>query len=154
MIIGYVVSGRMRYLDRKFNGFTWWRHVSRIRAKLEEAVRRWKEHDADAQKMWGRLAEAENRRIKGEKDDLEMRVSAGLKTGLFGIIDQSCPVDVDELPKPLHDPNSRLGELFRQESIADWEKKLAGPPKAYVPTVRASDSPPNTIPPMRKVQTV
>ena len=140
----------MRYLDRKFNGFTWWRHVSRIRVKLDEAVRRWKDLDKDAQKMWGRLAEAENRRIKAEKDDLEMRASADLKTGLFGSIDQSCPLDVDELSKLLHEPNSRLEELFRQESLSDWKKKLAEPSKAYVPTARASDSLANTLLPGEK----
>ena len=144
----------MRYLDRKFNGFTWWRHVSRIRVKLDEAVRRWNELDWDARKMRGRQAETEKRRIKAEKGDLEMRVSEDLKTGLFGSIGQRCPVDVDELSKLLHEPNSRLGELFRSYSLVDWGGKAGGSAQGIRSYCSCFGFSPKYPSPRRKVQTM
>ena len=65
--IGYGVLGRVRYLDRKFYGFTWWRNVSRTMVELEESVRKRGGLEGDAQKMRRRQSQAGNRMIKDEK---------------------------------------------------------------------------------------
>ena len=79
-----------------------------------------------------------------------MRVSEDLKTGLSGSIGQRCPIEVDDLRKLPHYQNSRMASLLRLESLVDWEKKLAGPSNAYIPTGRASASLPSAIPPCEK----
>ena len=102
----------IRYIRRKFIGFTWRRRKFRIRVRRDDAVRIWRDIDPGSQRNWSDREKEGNRKNKDEKDDAEMRGSDDLKTGHSGGSGQTCPIDVDEPSELPHRPNRRSGILI------------------------------------------
>ena len=136
---------RVRELSRQYNAFTWYRRVMRARMSLQESMGERRNLDSDIQRTWAQNAKEENKRIRGEKTALGRLVSADKAAGPFGSVDKTCPIILSELTELLHNDDGYLENLFRDDSIDDWEKTLDAVTKCHVPTKRASGNLRETI---------